>query len=285
MFCLITSATYGHLYSLFCWFRSAVWAKLRKKINQVQKYSIRTNGKNTHKTFASRWVPGSFIYQARHERKEKFKETTTAQSVFKVCFPQSTVRNSLLGIWEHLINSAWERGWRWEMEFTKKKKKGGNCISHLRKSNTFVKKADVKLHSWPADPIRTIPTTRYMITSRELLWSGRLILLSCSWPSWILAAEEEEEDDDVISCFTIMSDQRKPNCFCWRHRQRVEGRSRTPICYGPALARGVKWRIYYHPPAKGGCALTSDGNLSVILWDEGDQRFGLFHVPIGWNAH
>lgn len=123
MFCLITSATYGHLYSLFCWFRSAVWAKLTKKINQVQKYSIRTNRKNTHKTFASRWVPGSFIYQARHERKEKFKETTTAQSVFKVCFPQSTVRNSLLGIWEHLINSAWERGWRWEMEITKKKKR------------------------------------------------------------------------------------------------------------------------------------------------------------------
>lgn len=162
----------------------------------------------------------------------------------------------------------------------KKKKRGGNCISHLRKSNTFVKKADVKLHSWPADPIRTIPTTRYMITSRELLWSGRLILLSCSWPSWMLAAEEED-DDDVISRFTIMSDQRKPNCFCWRHRQRVEGRSRTPICYGPALARGVKWRIYYHPPAKGGCALTSDGNLSVILWDEGDQRFVCFMCPLG----
>lgn len=98
-------------------------SKAEKK-KKIRSKSIRfAHGKNTHKTFASRWVPGSFIYQARHERKEKFKETTTAQSVFKVCFPQSTVRNSLLGIWEHLINSAWERGWRWEMEITKKKKK------------------------------------------------------------------------------------------------------------------------------------------------------------------
>lgn len=131
MFCLITSATYGHLYSLFCWFRSAVWAKLRKKNKSGPKVFDSHKRKEHTQDFASRWVPGSFIYQARHERKEKFKETTTAQSVFKVCFPQSTVRNSLLGIWEHLINSAWERGWRWEMEFTKKKKKEEETAFHI----------------------------------------------------------------------------------------------------------------------------------------------------------
>lgn len=128
----------------------------------------------------------------------------------------------------YLINSAWERAretveGKWNSKEEKNIFTGENVDIYIKKKSfpTWSHTADLCSH---LSQYRQLPQNNFHSTAL-VNWMDNFIVQQ------LAELKAGSGRDNVISCFTIMPDHRKPNCFCWRRTQQVEERMITQMLH------------------------------------------------------
>lgn len=130
----------------------------------------------------------------------------------------------------YLINSAWERAretveGKWNSKEEKNIFTGENVDIYIKKK----KLSNMKPYSWLVFPSLAVQTTQLpqnnFHSTALVNWMDNFIVQQ------LAELKAGSGRDNVISCFTIMPDHRKPNCFCWRRTQQVEERMITQMLH------------------------------------------------------